>query len=230
MTELPLDDSTGLPRFASVLAHELRNPLSGIKIALQALERHAQLTGRHATRLEIALREVGTMERVLAALMAWARPPPPSLGTLAAGALVDGALALVDRDLTEAGVHLVRDGRHDRLELSSDPSLATAAFAELLRNAAQASTAGAELRVEVVPGRDHHALQVRDAGSGLSQEALAHAFEPFFTTRARGLGLGLAIARGAARSMGGDVTLDRGEPGTIARLALAAAGSAGAAP
>lgn len=73
-----------LPRFASVIAHELRNPLSAVKIALQTLERHADLPVKDGTRLRIALREVATIDRVLSEVLDWARPAKlePSDGTV----------------------------------------------------------------------------------------------------------------------------------------------------
>lgn len=211
-------------RFAQTVAHELRNPLAAVKLALQALERHAQLADNHATRVAIALREVGTMERVLANLVAWARPVEPRPAPVTAGALVERALAAAAPAL-EHGVLVEHDASSDDVLVVADAALAVAALAELVRNAAEASPAGGRIQLRVRPGKATHAIEVTDEGGGIAPDTLERVFEPFYGTRARGVGLGLSNARAAARGQRGDVRLESGAQGTVARLELPAAES-----
>src|SRR5580658_6612032 len=88
-----LEDLRGLPLFAAVVAHELRNPLSAVKIALQTLERHAALPPKDDTRLRIALREVATIERVLTDVVDWATPAQVRLESVEVREIVDGAIS-----------------------------------------------------------------------------------------------------------------------------------------
>lgn len=214
-----LEDLRGLPRFASVVAHELRNPLSAVKIALQTLERHAQLKPKDSTRLSIALREVATIERVLSDLLDWARPPEPQLESVSAAQVLSAALIECEGDLADRRLELVRD-ETSGASVRGDAERLTLALAELVRNAAQASPPEGIVRVAVLQNDESVRFIVDDDGPGMSEEDAARAFEPFFSGRARGIGLGLTRALDTARSLGGDVELTKKERGMRAVLHL----------
>src|SRR4051812_4895715 len=95
------DDLRGLPLFAAVVAHEIRNPLSAVKIALQTVERHGDIEAKDATRLRIALREVATIEKVLTSVLDWARPGELTMMPVEVQALLDDATALIAAELAE---------------------------------------------------------------------------------------------------------------------------------
>jgi signal transduction histidine kinase len=202
-----LEDLRGLPLFAAVVAHELRNPLSAVKIALQTLERHATLPPKDDRRLRIALREVATIERVLTDVVDWARPPEMRTEMAEASAVVEGALARVKPSADEAGVRLESDVRPGLEPQLIDAVRLADALAELVRNAVEASTSGGMVRVTVTQNEDDTLFTVTDEGSSLTEEERARAFDPFFSRRARGIGLGLSRARDIVRRHGGDVTL-----------------------
>lgn len=210
------------PRFASVVAHELRNPLSAVKIALQTVGHGAALGAKDATRLSIALREVGTIERVLDLVLEWARPSalarePASVEDLlkrVAGAVADAVEetgALVDVAADPTVVRVFADA--DRLAL---------ALSELVRNAVLAGTRGTPVRLRCERVADHVVFEVTNHGQGLTSEELERAFDAFWSGRARGVGLGLTVAREVARRHGGDVFLSRTPTGSVARLTISA--------
>lgn len=217
-------DPDSLAWFSSLVAHELRNPLSAVKIALQTLERQASLAPKDSTRLRIALREVGTIERVLTDILDWTRPAPLRPEPVDPAALVDAAVALARPELDEQRVQLRLLPLPTCLALWVDPSHAARALAELLRNAALASTAGAAVDVAVRAAGPLTAFEVRDYGPGLGDVDRLRAFEPFFTLRARGIGLGLPLVAQVARAHGGAAELVPAPGGgLVGRLLLPAA-------
>lgn len=213
------------PRFASVVAHELRNPLSAVKIALQTVGRSGQLPDKDATRLRIALREVGTIERVLDLVVDWARPPALSIQPLPVDRLVQQTLEFL-APVAEEHRARVDVTRADVLPLVlGDPEHLPRALAEVIRNALEASPAGAPVELQVRADGDRLVFRIEDRGRPLTDEARQLAFEPFWSGRARGVGLGLSTARAIVARLGGTLTLDRaaGENGNVAVLELPAA-------
>jgi signal transduction histidine kinase len=135
--------------------------------------------------------------------------------------LVDRALAAAAPAL-DRGLLVERPPAGEAVFVLADLATSAAALAELVRNAAEASPPGGRVRLQVRPGAGRHAVEVSDEGAGISPEDLPRVFEPFFGTRARGVGLGLSVAREAARRQGGDVRLEPGAHGTRALLELPA--------
>lgn len=209
------------PRFASVVAHELRNPLSAVKIALQTVGHGAALGDKDATRLRIALREVGTIERVLDLVIEWARPSEVSPEPIRVDELLKRVAGAVADAVEEAGA---------LVEVAADPTVTSVfadadrlapALAELVRNAVQAGTRGAPVRLSCAREGKAVVFEVVNQGQGPTQEELAHAFDAFWSGRARGVGLGLTVAREVARRHGGDLTLSPTPTGCRARLTVA---------
>jgi two-component system sensor histidine kinase HydH len=204
-----MEDLKGLPLFAAVVAHELRNPLSAVKIALQTLERHASLPTKDGTRLRIALREVGTIERVLTDMLDWARPGEVALEPAPAESIVETACHLAQPAIDEAGVGVEMNIPSPLAPILADRVRLGEALAELLRNAADASRRSGTVRITVTRQESVILFTVTDEGAGLSEEDCARAFDPFFSRRARGVGLGLPRAQEIVRRHGGSMSLER---------------------
>jgi len=218
---------------ASMIAHDLRNPLSSIKMALQILGRYPRpprcADSRELPR--IALEQVHYMEEVLTDLLCYARPDALAPAWLDVNRLIDRAIDLVQRDI-EASAACVRRAGGARLpRVHGDANKLQQAFSNLLANAIQASEdlpdRCAEVTIAVSRRRNASAdevqIEIRDNGHGVVPELRGQVFEPFFTTRARGTGLGLPIARRIIEQHRGSLVL---EPacggGTCARVRLPA--------
>jgi len=204
-----LEELKGLPLFAAVVAHELRNPLSAVKIALQTLERHGALPAKDGTRLRIALREVATIERVLTDVLDWARPADIQAEPTPVAEIVSGAIVRAQPSIETASVKVEWDVPANLAPVAADRSRLSEALAELVRNAADASAQRGVVRITVIQNERSTAFTVTDEGSGLSADDCLRAFDPFFSRRARGIGLGLPRARDIARHHGGEVTLEQ---------------------
>ncbi len=242
-----LEDVTSELRSARVLAwgemarqvaHEIKNPLTPIKLSVQHLRR-AYADGRPDFE-QILERNVGAIlgeiDRLGEISRAFARFGAPAQ---AAGDLEPVSLGRVAEE-TLALYRGTNDGIGYRVEVAPDTPPALSRVGELkevivnlLENARAALPEGGEIRLSAVPagGGAWVMLNVEDTGEGIPAELLPRVFEPQFSTRSSGTGLGLAIVRRLVESWGGEVTMDS-EPGrgTTVHLRMRAASGNGAGP
>lgn len=178
---------------AGGVAHELRNPLNVIKTSvyylLNARAPTSEKTSAHLKRIE---RHVALSDGVITALSNFARLPTPQQVRCPAQALVREALEMCT---PPPGVEINIDCAEDLPPMFVDGDQIRIVIANLIRNACDAMPAGGRLDIQARGADDSIELAVRDTGAGIAAENLAHIMEPLYSTKARGLGLGLAIAR-----------------------------------
>ena len=199
-----------LARFASLVAHEVRNQLSAVKIALQTLERHGTLAQNDLKRTSIALREVLNIELLLNEVLEFARPPSLSLVPGDPRAPVEEAVAGVEAEWAARGVTFARRLPERMALFAFDPVRVRTAVKILCRQAAAATEDGGGGSVEVgvreLPSRWE--LSVADSGRTLTAELREKVFVPFMPQRARGSGLGLAVVARIAREHRGEARIE----------------------
>ncbi len=208
---------------AASLSHELRNPLSIIKVNLQVLSRQDYLPSVDRQRLEMAVTEVSRLEGILRQLLDVAKPlalnPAPHDPT----AVVQGCLDLLRPKLAERGIRLRRLLEPDLGELMLDQGKLEQALFNLLLNAMDAVADGGYITVRSresqTPDGPAWELSVRDNGAGMSPEDLAQIFTPFFTKKVYGTGLGLTNVKRIAEAHGGGVAVES-TPGKGSRFSL----------
>jgi signal transduction histidine kinase len=200
------------------IAHEIRNPLGGMQLFTGLLAE--ELSGRpEAAHVDRIRTELSTLSRVVDEFLDYARARPLQAEPCEVEGLVAEVAVLVGPIATERGVRVDASGRG---RCAGDREKLRRALLNLARNAVEASPAGAA--VEIVgraEGGGGAVLEVLDRGPGLTPEARDALFRPFFTTKERGTGLGLALAKKVAEAHGGTLELlPREGGGTVARLTL----------
>jgi signal transduction histidine kinase len=195
-----------LGRFASLVAHEIRNPLSAVKIAIQTLERHGTLAPNDLRRTSIALREVLNIELLLNEVLEFARPPSVTLVPGDPTAPVREAVEGVEAEWQGRGVVFRRKLPERLLPVSIDPVRVRTAVKILCRQAAVAAqeTGGGVVEVALEAQDGSWELKVSDPGRPLPREQREKAFVPFTPSGARGTGLGLAVVARVAREHRGE--------------------------
>jgi signal transduction histidine kinase len=182
-----------LGRIASALAHEVRNPLAAIKLRVDLARESA---GAEATEdLAFVGREIERLDRLVTDLLVVARTRPRAPVRCDLGELAGERATLLDAWAAERGVSfLVRGSAHAVLDVDA----VARAIDNLMRNAVEASPNGACVEIEVRDTGDGVELSVTDDGPGVGEAMLPRLFEPFSTTKPKGTGLGLALARAVA--------------------------------
>ena len=205
------------------LSHELRNPLSTIKMNLQMLERRPALDGPDRERLGLAVGEVTRLEGILRQLLDVAKPLVPDFQPVQVNQLVSDCLALLAPQLAERGLKVRRLLDTGLGILSLDPGMVEQALINLLLNAMDAAGRGGHITVAsrrlAPPQGPGCALSVRDNGMGLTPEEMDKIFTPFFTRKGQGTGLGLTNVARIARAHQGAVKVTS-RPGQGAKFIL----------
>ncbi|MFN7144301.1 MAG: ATP-binding protein [Myxococcota bacterium] len=219
-----------LGTMAAGLAHEIRNPLAGIKGAAQFLQ--AGRDGADAEMVKIIVDEVDRLNQVVSQFLDYARPMQIHREEVDVAALVGKVTDLVDAQGLPPSITLVQDHPSVRPGLPVDAPKLKQVLLNLCQNALQAMKHGGTLTVRTRLGRlrDPKAknapameIEVSDTGVGITPEDLDKLFVPFFTTRHDGTGLGLAISRRIVQAHGGELdvssTVGKGSTFTV-RLPL----------
>jgi signal transduction histidine kinase len=193
-------------RIASVVGHELRNPLAVInnsayfvKTKLGASAGRDQKVEKH---LGIIASEIARADRLIADMLRFSRPLEVKLAPAGLGAAVETALQ--DCSVPD-GVKIKREKPKSEVMVQADAAALAEAVRRVLDNAVEAAGAGGTVTISW-GARGHDAfIEIRDSGAGIKPEDLARVLHPFFTTKPRGLGLGLAMAEKIAMAHGGHV-------------------------
>jgi signal transduction histidine kinase len=199
-----------LGTLAAGIAHEIRNPLTSLKARLYTLEKHLQTVPAARKDTEIIGSEISRLERIVQDVLSFARPSDPKLETMPADRLLREVQGLMASDLETRGVQLMLESGWD-LFIRVDSGHLKQVIINLVRNAGEAidgpGTITLRSRAARAPlgGRDSEAviLEVSDTGKGISAEAEKRLFDPFFSTKETGTGLGLPIAARIVEKHGG---------------------------
>ena len=203
------------------IAHEVRNPLAGISLYAGILRDELVDDPRaaHAGKID---REVGYLERVVRDFLDFARRPPPELAPVELSALAREVAELAGPDAAAADLEIEVDAAP--LEVRADAGQLRRALLNLVKNAIAAAAdvdeRGAAVRLSVSRAGDAAVLEVWNRGAAIAPEVKARLFEPFFTTREKGTGLGLAFVADIARAHGGAIEVDSARGETRFRLRL----------
>jgi PAS domain S-box-containing protein len=211
-----------LGEMAAVVAHEVRNPLAGLRGALQILsQRLGDQRTEHAVILEM-IKRLDVLNDRVSDLLRYAKPRTPQLGRVPMRSLVEGTVALLRRDPTMAELDVVIAG--EDVDARGDVELLREVVLNLLLNAGQSMEGRGTVRVEIESGASA-SVRIRDQGSGIPHDLREKVFEPFFTTKRSGTGLGLAIVRRLLELQYGAVTVESSTPaGTCMLVTLPIAG------
>ena len=218
-------------RMANMVAHDLRNPLSSVKMGLQILGKEPALhSGAEQQELrQIALEQVRYMEGILVDLLDYSREIPLKPEWLDIGKLLDAATLIVQKAIDDRQANVTTRYQSGLPTIHGDGDKLRQVFSNLLVNAVQATESiedgTAEIHIsthlELGTERPQIRVEIRDNGCGVETDKVEKLFEPFYTTRAKGTGLGLAIVERIIRQHRGSVSLaPAGKRGTRAIVVL----------
>jgi two-component system, NtrC family, sensor histidine kinase HydH len=208
-----------LGEMAAGMAHEVKNPLAAIRSSAQILT--DRLSGREGELAHIVVNEVDRLNRVVNEFLDYARPAPLKREPVLLSALLDSCLELLAPVVEQAVVTVNRVYPKCEHKVDADPDQLRQVFLNLVLNAIQAMNAGGRMTLDVRQEAGSTRVVVRDTGPGIPSDKLRQVFEPFFSTKPGGTGLGLPIAQRIMSEHGGRLVIESklGE-GTIATVIL----------
>jgi two-component system sensor kinase FixL len=211
-----------LGEMAAVIAHEVKNPLAGIRGAIQVIGGRLAPDSREAAVVQDIVTRIDGLNNLVKDLLLFARPPQPHPAPVEVASLVRTTAALLKEDPAAGNVEV--EVRGSAPPLMVDPDLLRIVFVNLLVNAAHAMKGRGTIQVSVGTQDQSCRIVVEDAGPGIPSEVRGKIFTPFFTTKSRGTGLGLPTARRLVEAHSGTIGVecpDRGGTTVTIRLPLA---------
>src|SRR6266545_3080466 len=220
------DRLAAVGRLSANMAHEIRNPLASMSGAIEALTRELPADAARSRLVEIVLRESERLNHIVGDFLEYARPSPLSPLDVNVAEILDEVLLLIEHRALPANLKVTRE-YGETLPTRADPQRLRQAVWNLSLNAVQSMPEGGDMRVgaEHVPGPNGGRLKIwiSDSGCGIPETDMPHIFEPFFSTKPEGSGIGLALVYRVLEEHGGLVEVrSRVGEGTTFTLTLPA--------
>jgi two-component system sensor kinase FixL len=199
-----------LGEMAAVVAHEVKNPIAGIRGALQVITSRMPADQRDRAVLVDIIARLDALNRIVQDMLMFARPRALRTEPIALRSLVAATASMIERDPNLANLKISVDGSAD---ISGDREMLQVVFQNILMNAAQAIEGEGRIDVTISQHEKRCRVSVADRGPGMPRDVREKAFDAFFTTKHRGTGLGLPIARRVVEAHGGAIRIEAPKEG-----------------
>ena len=205
-----------LTLLAAGVAHEIGNPLNSLNIHLQLINREARkLDGAKRTKLqesvEIARAEVNRLDSIISQFLRAIRPTRPQLRPENVNSIVEEAVRFFAPEIKDRDIVVEQELRSDLPLIDIDRDQMKQALYNVIKNSFEAMKSRGILRIRTDKDDSHVFVKFTDTGGGISPENLSRVFEPYFTTKSSGTGLGLLIVRRIVREHGGELSIESSE-------------------
>jgi PAS domain S-box-containing protein len=214
---LRMDRLVSLGKLASGIAHELRNPLAGIKTTAQALGEELSRDDPRREYLNRITKEIDRLNELLKTFFSFAKPQKLNLVHCNIKAIINEIIPFLIKEIAEKGIRFVETYPPQLPKIKVDKNQMYQVFLNLFLNAIQAMPNGGELKIEVSPvisisldgpKKNFIKIVVSDTGTGIPTHIIQKIFDPFFTTKPRGIGLGLSITYQIIKKHGGTIKVE----------------------
>src|SRR3984893_14879549 len=202
-----------LTLLAAGVAYEIGNPLNSLNIHLQLIEREARkLDGAKGAELqesvEVARAEISRLDSIISQFLRAIRPTRPQLRPENINSIVEEADRFLALEIKDRDIVVEQELRSDLPLLELDRDQMKQAFYNVIKNSFEAMKSRGILRIRTDMDDSHVVVRFTDSGGGMSPENLSRVFEPYFTTKTSGTGLGLLIVRRIVREHGGELSIE----------------------
>jgi signal transduction histidine kinase len=181
------------------IAHEIRNPLTAVKLNIQKISAKENLDEGDLVNLEISQEGIAQIEKFIKELLNYARVSELNLDWFAMDQIIDGSIKMIADSLELKNVTVEKHYAPDMPQVRVDADKVRQVILNMLRNSCEAVDVGGKIKVRIektdTPSGPRLRTEISDNGRGVPQKDWENVFEPFYTTKASGIGLGLAIAR-----------------------------------
>ncbi|MBN1385201.1 MAG: GAF domain-containing protein [Elusimicrobia bacterium] len=198
---------SALGEMAAVVAHEVRNPMASIRAGAQRINKKLADNDSNKKYTKYIVEETDRLERVVKNILIFSREPDPQLAPNDINKLINDVLYFLDEEMKLAGVKVKKSLEETLPEFPFDPALMRQVLLNILQNALHftSSSERKELRAETVRNGNKVIIKISDTGPGIPKENVGKIFEPFFSTKPSGTGLGLVISQRIVESHKGKI-------------------------
>jgi signal transduction histidine kinase len=205
-----------LTLLAAGVAHEIGNPLNSLHIHLQLMERKVRTLDDKSREelqesIDIARSEISRLDSIVSQFLKAIRPSRPQLHPENVNSIVDEAVRFFAAEIQDRDLVVEQELRSDLPLIEVDRDQLKQAFYNVIKNSFEAMKRRGILRIRTDMDEKHVLISFTDTGGGMSPETLSRVFEPYFTTKDAGSGLGLLIVRRIVREHGGELAIESNE-------------------
>ncbi len=205
-----------LTLLAAGVAHEIGNPLNSLHIHLQLMQRtvqklHDGAKGELQQSIDVARSEVDRLDSIVTQFLRAIRPSRPQFRPENLNTIIEEAVRFFAPEIQDRDIVVEQELRSDLPLLQLDRDQMKQAFYNVIKNSVEAMKRHGRLRIRTDVDDTHVVIRFADTGGGMSAENLSRVFEPYFTTKPSGTGLGLLIVRRIVREHGGELSIESGQ-------------------
>ncbi|OEU47025.1 MAG: two-component sensor histidine kinase [Desulfobacterales bacterium C00003060] len=190
------------------ISHEIRNPLGIISSSAELLKQKMARTDHEVQLADVIVQEAGRLDGIVTDFMNFARPREPTFMPCKVDEILEKNVTFLTPEINKNGFEIHRRFGTDIPEIQADPGFLYQAFLNILMNAMQAMPEGGAIYIEVSARRHTLMIVFADEGSGIKDESLIKIWEPFFTSKDKGSGLGLPIVKKIIEGHGGTIEIE----------------------
>ncbi len=206
---------------SSYIAHEIRNPLVTIGGFAKALSRTTFTDSKNKTNIDIIIEEVKRLEKILNNITDFSKPSKPEKVYIQICEIMENTCILMENYFQEKHIKLHKEIETDIPQIFADPAQIKQVFLNILMNAVESMPDGGNLDVKIKTANESIEIDIIDTGKGIPQEVLQDIYDPFFTTKQSGTGVGLSISLKIIEDHGGNInTKSKQGKGTTITLTL----------
>jgi len=205
-------------KLAAGMAHSIRNPFTSVKMRLFSLGRSLKLSETQKEDFDVISEEIRHIDTIVQNFLEFSRPPKLSMQPISPSVVVDLAIQLLQHRLKSYDVSVKIERAHPLPEIDADPEQLKEVFVNLVVNACEAMERGGSIAIQEEVARsssdgDLAVIRVSDNGPGIDESIRDKVFQPFFTTKEEGTGLGMSIAARIVEDHGGSIDIESNQEG-----------------
>ncbi|MFC1895213.1 sensor histidine kinase [Thermodesulfobacteriota bacterium] len=199
-----------LGELAAAVSHEIRNPLGIIRSSAELLKKRSATNGQASGLADVIVEESTRLNDIITDFLSFARPQAPKLSACRVEDVLEKNYAFLVPRIEEGGYTIERRIQGNLPQIVADPNMLYQVFLNILINAMQAMPEGGTVTVEMSADTDTVFLAFEDEGNGIDEEVMRKIWNPFFTTKEMGTGLGLSVVKNIVEAHNGSIRLENG--------------------
>ena len=198
---------SSMGEMAAGISHEIRNPLGIIRSSAELLKKKAAKIDPQNTIPDIIVEEASRLNSIITDFINYAKPRNPNIAACRVEEVIEKNITFLEAQIKEQGYVIKKNYQNSLPEIMADSNLLYQSFLNIFINAMQAMPNGGRILVEVSSSDHLVTVHIDDEGQGIPPENLKKIWDPFFTTKETGTGLGLGIVKNIVESHGGSIQI-----------------------